>query len=149
MMDKDKASEPEKFSIRAIPPTGFSHRYRAGRKWEKEATIVKVVANPAPHRVDKDRDGNSIVIYSDEISPKDLESLKSDRYFAVVPAGMADPGSLALNAEKVARMKAEEEAAALRKELADAREWMAKAEGDLARLREFERVGESHEKKRK
>jgi len=113
------------FSVRAIPPTGFDSRHRAGRKWGKDATIVKVVDSPAPPRIDKDRDGKDVVVYSNEISPADLELLKADRFFSVVPVGANGPASSKENELKVALAKAEAELVEARKEIAGLREEIA------------------------
>jgi hypothetical protein len=128
-------SQPTQFSVRAIPPMGFDSRHRAGRKWGKDAIIVKVVDVPTPPRVDKDRDGKDIVVHSNEISPADLEVLKADRFFAVVPVGANGPASSKENELKVALAKAEDDLAEARKEIAGLREEIAQyrtvAQGEL------------------
>lgn len=88
------------FEVRAMPPSGHDRRYRAGRSWGKSPTIVKVVDNPTPPRIEKDRDGHEMRTYSDEISPAGLEALRRDPHFSVVPKDGPGGDALEVNALK-------------------------------------------------
>lgn len=92
--------QTQQFSVRAMPPTGYERRFRAGRAWGKEATIVTVVDKPAPARFDTDRDGKRFVTHSNEVSPEQLQALMADSHFAVSPVGSPDASATELNAAK-------------------------------------------------
>ena len=93
----------QQFSVRAMPPAGFSRRFRAGRPWGKDPVSVKVVETPAPNRIDQDVHGNKYVTYSNEITPKDLELIVADTHFSVSPIGAgSETDPLQINATKAA-----------------------------------------------
>ncbi len=91
----------QEFTIRAMPAPGHTRRFRAGRPWGADPVKVKVVDVPAPTRIDRDRDGREIVMYSDEISPVQLAALQADRCFAVTPVGDGETDAMSVNALKV------------------------------------------------
>lgn len=130
------AATPLMFSVRAIPAPGHNHRRRAGRAWGKDPSIVRVVDEPAPPRLEKDRDGKQIVIHSDEISPAQLVMLQADPHLAVVPhgkggsVGLADSLEIADLKSQLVKLQAALEGA--RKELADHVE-LLKIERDTSR----------------
>ncbi len=105
------------FTVRAMPAQGLDRRFRAGRPWGKNPVNIKVVDNPTPTRIEKDRDGREMRTYSDEISPKDLEALRADPHFAVVPVGANDGAALEVNAAKAEVIKLAGELEAARREL--------------------------------
>ena len=108
------------FTVRAIPLTGHTTRWRAQRPWTKTPVTVKVVDSPTPVKIETDRDGKSTRIYSDEISPLDLAELQSDPHIAVSPVGGAgDVDATAHNDLKVKIVELEKLLTKLRKEHQD------------------------------
>lgn len=93
----------QQFSVRAIPPPGLDRRFRAGRSWGKDAEIVSVVDVPKE---------------ANELSPVQLEAIKADRYFSVIPLGAVDADAHAMNAAKAKIVALETDLAAARSEIA-------------------------------
>lgn len=119
------SAKPQQFTVRAIPAPGHTHRRRAGRAWGKDKAIVTVVDAPRPPRNEKDRDGKTVVIYSDEISPDELAMLQADPHLAVVPhrvSGAEASDALEIAELKIKLSKLEGELAAKHKDLQDAAE---------------------------
>jgi hypothetical protein len=74
-------------SVRAMPAPGHNFRRRAGRAWTKDPILLNVVDQPKAPRVTLDQEGRSVVTYSNEISPIDVEALKADRFISVTVVG--------------------------------------------------------------
>jgi DNA-directed RNA polymerase specialized sigma24 family protein len=129
--DGKPAPKPQRFSVRAMPAPGHTHRRRIGRAWGKEPTIVYVVDEPKPARIELDRDRQKIVTFSDEISARELETLQGDPHLAVVPVGDGASESLEVNKLKAELMKMADELAKARAEQQDAVE-LAKLHGEAA-----------------
>lgn len=104
----------QQYVVRAIPAPGHEKRFRIGRAWGKGPVTVKVVDNPAPPRVSRDRDGREFVAHSDEISPVQLAALLADVRFAVTPVGDGETDANTVNELKVKILKLEEQLSAAR-----------------------------------
>jgi len=103
--------------VRAMPMHGHDYRRRAGRAWGKQPVTVKVVENPAPHKLKAD---GSIESYSDEISHADYQELTEDPQIAVFAKG--DPNAGEVLDAKAEAVELQKQVDALRKELSAAHE---------------------------
>lgn len=113
-----------KYVVRAMPPRGAERRFRAGRAWGKEPTVVEVVDNPEPPQKERDRDGRLVVVPSNQISVKDLAALQADGHFAVSPFGESGFDADDVAALKLRAIKLEEQLLDARRELAGYAEQM-------------------------
>lgn len=108
--------QSQRFTVRAMPAMGFSHRWCAQRPWGKEPIDVVVVDAPAKPIERTDDEGKKRYSYGPEISAAELEELRHDPHIALSIAGSGESDPLELNAAQAKIFELEKKVVEARRE---------------------------------